>query len=237
MSVVTIYIFLAKVFLPPLQNVSDIFDSMRREFDKAFSKIQEAIISNPPPIDELRRFLENSYNYLHPQVAHSISIKEILTVVRDHCTLIDISCLEGIVKRFDIKEAESYIPTYKDAVQFFCQKTKASLCLGKMLKVTRTPCLLKCETAVFVLDWDPNDCTLQDIQDILFELVEENVQIHVIRKDQSMSVTCFFPLSLTTLLIAKAQDTLELVKKKGLIQLMVGYGTIYDYRRDEVRDE
>ena len=104
-------------FISPLQNVSDIFESMRREFDIAFSKIQEAIISNPPPINELRQFLANRYNYLHPQVEHSVSIIEILTAMRDHCTLIDISCLEGIVKWFGIKEAESYIPTYKNAVQ------------------------------------------------------------------------------------------------------------------------
>ena len=71
---------------------------MRREFDIAFSKIQEAIISNPPPINELRQFLANRYNYLHTQVEHSVSIIEILTAMRDHCTLIDISCLEGIVK-------------------------------------------------------------------------------------------------------------------------------------------
>ena len=84
------------------------FETKRREFDVALSKIQKAIISTPPPIDELQQFLENIYNYLHPQIVPSISINEILTVVRDHSTLIDISCLEGIVEYFDIKKAESH---------------------------------------------------------------------------------------------------------------------------------
>lgn len=214
------------------------FEIKRRELDIAFSKIQEAIISNPPPIEELERFLENSHNYLYPQIVDSISINEILTVVRDHCTVIDISCLDGIVKRFNIKNAESHIQKYKDAIQLFCQSTKVSLCLEKMFKVTRTLCLLQCETVVFVLDWDPTNCTLQDIRDIVIKSVEENMQIYVITKDQYISVTCFFPLSLTTSLISKAHETLEFVKTRGLIQLKIGFCTIYDKsKRDKVRDD
>ena len=145
--------------------------------------------------------------------------------------------MEGIVERFDIKKAKAEIQKYKDAVQSFCQNTKASHCLDEIFKVTRTPCLLKCETAVFILHWDPNDCTLQDIRDIVAESVEENAQIHVIRKNQSISVTCSFPLILTTSLIARAQETLKLVKRRGLIQLTIGHCTIYDHSSDKVRDE
>ena len=97
-----------------------------------------------------------------------------------------------------------------------------------MFKVTRTPSLLKCETAIFVLDWDPTTYTLQDIQDIIAEVVDKNVQICVIRKGNSIVVTCFFPLSVTTLVIAKAQETLEDMKKKRLIQLTIGYCTTYN---------
>ena len=101
--------------------------------------------------------------------------------------------------------------------------------------MTNTPSLLKCETAVCVLDWDPKDLTLEEINDIISESVEGNIQIHVIRKGNSITVTCFFPRSLTTLIIAKAQETLEEVKKKGLIQLTIGYCTIYDkHQRDKV---
>ena len=104
-----------------------------------------------------------------------------------------------------------------------------------MFKVTRTPSLLKCETAIFVLDWDPTAYTLQDIQDIIAESVDENMHISVIRKGNSIVVTCFFPLSITIVLIAKAQETLEKMKKKGLIQLTIGYCTIYDkHQRDKV---
>ena len=145
----------------------------------------------------------------------------------------DISCLEGIVERYDIKEAQTHIQTYKDVVHSFCKETKACLCLNETFKENKSHSLLKCETADFLLNWDPTNYTLQDIQDIIAESVEENVQIRVIRKGNSIIVTCFFPLSLTMSIIARAQETLVSVKKKGLIQLTVGYCIIYDKRQSD----
>ena len=185
----------------------------------------------------MKQFLRDGYSYLKSQIAHSNSIDDVLDVVNDHCTLIDISCLEGIVERFDIKEAKIHIQVYKNVLQSFCKETKACLCLNETFKENKSHSLLKYETAVFVLDRDPKSCTLEDIKDILAESVEDNVQIRVIREGNSIIVTCFFPLNLTTLLIARAQETLESVKMRGLLQLTVGHCTIYDYRRDKVRDE
>ena len=185
----------------------------------------------------MKQFLRDGYSYLKSQIAHSTSIDDVLDVVNDHCTLINISCLEGIVTRFKIKEAETHIQAYKDVVQSFCEKTKASLCLNETFKENKSHSLLKCETAVFVLNWDPKGCTLEDINVLLAELVEGNVQIRVIREGKSIIVTCFFPLRLTTSIIARAQETLESVKKKGLLQLTVRHCVIYDHRRDEVRDK
>ena len=96
--------------------------------------------------------------------------------------MINISCLEGIAKRFKIKQAEKYIQAYKDTLQSFCQKIKASLYLNESFKVTNTPSLLKCETAVFVLNWDLHGYTLEDIRDILAESIEGNVEIRDIRE-------------------------------------------------------
>ena len=131
-------------------------------------------------------FFADSYPHLETEITHSKSIDDVLDVVRDHCTLIDISCLEGIVKRFDIKEAQTHIQAYKDVVRSFCKKIKPFL--DETLKESKSHSLLKCETADFVLDWDPTNYTLQDIHDIIAESVEENVQIRVIRGGKSIIV-------------------------------------------------
>ena len=144
--------------------------------------------------------------------------------------------MEGIVERFEIREAEEVIETYKTFVQSFC-KNKIAFFLEETFKERKTRSLLKYETAIFVLDWDPTNYTLQDIRDIIAESVEENVQIRVIREGKSIIVTCFFPLSLAMSIIARALETLEMMKERGLLQLTVGHCTIYDHRRDKVRDE
>ena len=71
---------------------------MRKEYAIAFSNIREAISTNLPPLDKLKQFLKDGYSYLKSQIAHSASIDDVLDVKNDHCTLINISCLEGIVK-------------------------------------------------------------------------------------------------------------------------------------------
>ena len=181
-------------------------------------------------------FFADSYPHLETQITHSKSINDVLDVVRDHCTPININCLEGVVKRFNIEQAEEIIKTYKSFIQSL-SKSKIASFLEETFKERKSQSLLKCETAFFVLDWDPTNYTLQDVRDIIAESVEENVQIRVIREGKSIIVTCFFPLSLTMSIIARARETLEVLKKKGLLQLTVGYCTIYDHRRDKVRDE
>ena len=221
--------------VPIPQNFSSVFGSVRKEFAIFFHNIQEVINVSPPPLEELKRFLKHGYPHLKSQVTHSNSIDDILDLVNNHCTLINISCYDGIVKRFDIKEAETHIRSYKDAIQSFCKETKASLCLGESLKVTTTPSLLRCETIVFVLNWDPMDCTLKDIEEIVSESLSKHVEIRYIQRGRSIVVTCFFPLDLLGPLITTAHEGLELLKKKGLIKLIIAHYIIYDkYKRDEV---
>ena len=223
--------------IPVPRNLDPVFGKIRKAFAKAFSNIRDAINKSPPPLYRLKLFLEDGYPQFQTQIACSKSIDEILGVVRDHCTVINISCLEGIVEHFDIKEAETHIQAYNAFVHTFCKETKASLCLGKSFKATKHSSLLKCETAVFVLDWDPKVCTLEDIKDILSVSLERDVEIHYIQRGESIIITCFFPLSQLGPLIAKSQETLEPMKKKGLVQLIVGNSIIYDYKRDKVRDK
>ena len=224
--------------VPIPRSLKSVFGSIRKKFAITFSKAREAINANPPPLKKLKEYLEDGYPHLQPQLASCNSIDEVLNVVRDHCSLTNISCLEGIVERFNLKAAEAHIQTYKNVVQKFCKETKVYECLNESFKVTKSPCLLRCETAVFVLKWDPKDCTLDDINDLLSEALEMDVEIRYIKDGRSIIVICFFPLNMTTLLIIKAQETLEAMKKKGLIKLTIGCHTIYDeQRRDEVRDE
>ena len=93
--------------------------------------------------------------------------------------------------------------------------------------MTTTPSLLRCETVVFVLNWDPVDCTLEDIEEIVSESLGRNVEIRYIQRGRSIVVSCFFPLDLLGSLIATAHEALELLKKKGLIKLIINHYMVY----------
>ena len=84
--------------------MNTVFGSIREEFAIAFTNIREAINKTPPPLDILKR-----YSHLKSRIDHSNSIDDVLDVVNDDCTLINISCVESVVKRFDIKEAKAHI--------------------------------------------------------------------------------------------------------------------------------
>ena len=232
-----IHIVIAEIFVP--RNTRPTFHLMRIKFGTTFNKVRDAIKETPLTAEKLKYYLLDCYPDLTPQLSHpSINtIDRILDIIKEKCTLIDIYILEAIAERFDIKEAKTYIKDYKDAIDEFCRTVSTRLCLQESLEVTKSS--LNCETAKFVLEWDPDKTSLADIENLLsvaFERLNKRVKVIVVGKGNSIIVTCTFPVSLLGPIIAKAQETLELVKKKGLIKLIIGYYIIYD-KEDEVRNE
>ena len=218
------------------QSMSPRFGEIRAEFAIVLSNICKAIKTSDPPIqvDALRQFLQDGYPYLKHQLDHTTSIDNILDLIKEKSTLIDLSFLEVIAKRFDVKEATQQIQAYLCFLAERCKST--SDFLDQNLKVTRLPHLLQCETATFFMNWEPQTCTLTDIENILSNSLGKNVQVRQITTRNSITITCYFPLHLTPFLIAKAQETLEVVKKSGLTTLIIGHCVIFDkHKIDQVR--
>ena len=214
------------------------FRSIRKEFAKAVFSIRSSVAKSQLCIQDVKNLLY-SFPDLKPELASVKTIDDILNLVHDKCTVIDISYLEAIVEQFNIEEAKESIKAYKDIVKKFSQDVTLELCLDESFPVSKTPSALKYETAKFVLDWDPaNDYTINDIRNILavsFKKLSKRVKIVVIKKDNSIAVICTFPPHLLGPLIANAQETIELVKKRGLIRLSVGSIIIWDIKsRDQV---
>ena len=216
------------------------FGEIRAEFEVTFSNICEAIkTASDPPVqfEALKQFLQKAYPHLRDHLDHSRSTDDILDLIKEKSTLIDLSFLAAIAKKFDVKLATQQIQAYQCFLTDRCQST--SDFLDQTLKVTRLPCLLQCETATFVLNWEPQTCTLTDIQYILSKSLGRNVQLQIryVTIGNSITITCYFPLYLATFLIAKAQETLEVMKKSGLIRLIIGHCVIFDkHKIDQVRN-
>ena len=212
------------------------FTAIRTKFGITFNNIRSKIEGNPPLLEDMKTFLEDCDSLLKPSLAHSKSIRDVLDIVRDKCTLIDINYLEAVVTRFNIKDANSDIESYKKVIDQFCQSISVRLCLQEIFPATATATPLQDETATFVLNWDPDESMLSDITNIMpavFERLDKWVTVKVIKEGNSITLTCTFPLNLYGLLIAKAHKTVHSIK--GLIRVTIGHCTIWDtHARDKV---
>ena len=214
---------------------------MRMKFGQLFYTVTPLIAKGIPSLEDLKTYLRRCFPERRPQLATAESFDDVMDLVQDKCTIINICCLEGIVDQYNITEAKIHITNYNTAVDEFCEKIKADVCCNQSFMISSSSHLLTCETIVFILEWKTDEHTLIDIRGLLskaFKDIAKSVQVRTINEGNSIIVTCYAPQSLIDLLLMTAKDNLELLKQLGVIKLTIGYHTIYDKRqRDKVRDE
>ena len=217
------------------------FDQMRMKFGKLFYTVAPLIAKGIPSLQDLKTYLRRCFRELRPQLATAESFDDVMDLVQDKCTIINVCCLEEIVDQYDITEAKEHITNYNTAVDEFCEKIKADVCCNQSFIISSSSHQLTCETIVFVLEWKTDEHTLFDIRGLLskaFKGIAKKVQVKAVNEGNSIIVTCYAPQSLIDLLLITAEENLDTLKEMGLIKLTLGYYTIYDKRqRDKVRDE
>ena len=185
-----------------------------------------------PLLKELKDFLGMCFRQLKPQLSITESFDGVMELVKEKCTIINICCLETIINQYNIEEAKAHIITYKSEVDEFCKNVRLSV------SMTSSSFLLKCETIQFVLEWEPDEYTLQDIRDLLwkaFENVASRVLVKVAEKGNSIVVICHAPRNIIDVLLMKAEFNLKELQELGLIKLTLGYYIVWDgHTRDKV---
>ena len=156
-------------------------------FSTVIPLIQVAVM---PLLKELKDFLGMCFRQLKPQLSITESFDGVMELVKEKCTIINICCLETIINQYNIEEAKAHIITYKSEVDEFCKNVRLSV------SMTSSSFLLKCETIQFVLEWEPDEYTLQDIRYLLwkaFENVASRVLVKVVKYGNSTVLTCHAP--------------------------------------------
>lgn len=211
------------------RSYSSEFDTLRMKFGSTFCKVIAEIKKSSHSLDELKSYL----SFCKPDMKTSDcqTIDELLQVAQKDCTLINVAILEGIVEHFKIKTASKFLKNYCKIIDEFCGTISLQLCLHKKFSMTDSCSSLKCEVAKFVLDWEPADPrTLDDIRDVLsiaFKNISKHVQVIIVTPGNSITITCRFPMTFGTLLINEATKNLENLKGIGLLQLTIGYTTVW----------
>ena len=201
---------------------------MRLKYGRTFFKVGSIMEKYPPAIaDDMKQLLTFYDKELKPSLAQCQKIKEILEIVSDKCPLNDIEILEFIVNELDINEAKSVVQEYNEAIKEFSEM-KLSQCLKEKF-LYGSP--LSCEKVTIVVDQDADDSILKDVRKLsggIFKDLVPQIKLCVIRDDQSFTIICSFPLSLTEQLIAIAQESIETMKENKVKRLTIGYYTVYE---------
>ena len=197
--------------------------------------IQAAVM---PLLEDLKSFLRLCVPSLKPQLAMAKSFDDVMEVVREKCTIINISWLETIINKYNIEEAKAHISAFKLEVDKFCKNVRLTICQDKSF-TSNLSSLLKCETIQFTLSWEIDKSTLYEIRGLLWKAFEDmtnEVLVKEINGGNSIIVTCHAPRNVMDILLLKANMSLGELQKMGLIKLTIGYYTVWN-ERTMVRDK
>ena len=160
------------------------FDQIRVTFSKLIYTVADLITKGIPSLQELKTFLRRCYRELKSQLSIAESFDDVMELVEDKCTIINIVYLEAIVDEFNIEEAKHHIEDYKATVDSFCKNIKANLCAKLEIDLPYPG------TIEFILKWNVHKHTLHHIQDLLNEAFCDMANKVIVRvKDEGKLIT------------------------------------------------
>ena len=187
------------------------------------------IADKVPLNDEFKKYLLRCFPGLSDEIA---SVDAAMDAVERKCSIINTAPLEAIANHYDITEAKKMIQEYKKSIKEFCSEIKVKFMLNKKLSLAVSS--LTCERVEFVLEWKPDEHTLDDIRRLLekaFEDLDKRIIVRSIHRGNSIIIICYGPHHLLAALLLEAQDNLTvLMKEFSLIRLTIGHYTVYDKR-------
>ena len=137
------------------------FDQIRVTFSELIYTVAPLIAKSIPSLQDFKTYLRRCFRELRPQLSTAESFDDVMDLVEDKCTIVNIGCLEVIVNQYNITEANHHIENHKAAVDSFCQNIKANLCAELEIDLPYPG------TIEFILEWEVNEHALHHIQCLL----------------------------------------------------------------------
>ena len=119
---------------------------------------------------------------LKPQLSTAESFDDVMNVVRERCTIINVAC------KFENAKLKLHPTSWK-----LIFSVNFSVCENEDF-MRDSSSLLKCETIEFVLEWKINEHTLCEINNLLWKVfgsMDKRVLVKEVKKESSIIVTCF----------------------------------------------
>ena len=148
---------------------------MKVLFGNIFDDLSSLLTQHVPSIQELKVYLSRCFRELKPQLDKADTIDSIVDIVQEKCTIVNLVCLEAIADKFNLLEIIAHITDFKKAVDKFCDEVRVSVCNDDNF-LANTSSILKCDTVVFVIDWEADDYSLSLIKGLLSKAFEDVVK-------------------------------------------------------------
>ena len=160
---------LCTVEIPISKSRSKEFTSLRTSLGSMMYNVCKAIEEAGPELNDLKELVESCNSELKPKLAECSKVSDVLSLVKEECSLTHFNLLETLVEEFNVKKAEKYIEKYRRILKKFLEDNPIACRLKEKFDAVKTHPPLNCETVTYVFDWRPDERMLNDITDILFE--------------------------------------------------------------------
>ena len=164
---------MVRIYIP--RSYQDNFDQIRVLFGNLIETVAPLIAKGIPSLQTLKRYLQRPFRELKSQLSIAESFDDVMELVEDKCTIINIVYLEAIVDEFNIIEAKHHITNYKAVVDSFCKNIKANLCAKLEIDLPYPG------TIEFILEWNVSEHTLHHIQGLLNEAFRDMANEVIVR--------------------------------------------------------
>ncbi|XP_019854336.1 PREDICTED: uncharacterized protein LOC109583430 [Amphimedon queenslandica] len=219
------------IYMPQSFNAE--FIDMRIKFGQTFRKVLKILKTCPSAVEDLRELLIFLYSDFKARLTQCHNVSCILELIHEKCSLINVSLLESIMNELEVmEEAVTVISEYKASIETFLQSVSLRLSLNE--KFSSLPSL-RCETATIYVGRNVDDCTLNDIMELVSlaaDRLSKRVTLVVVREGNSFTITFSFPAFLSESLIATALNNIDSLIERGVKRLTIGYGVVYEAAND-----
>ena len=219
--------------VPFPRNMRKEFKQMRTKFGTTFCNVREIFSKKAKSqkfVNKMKALLTDIFPDLESELSSKKTSYDVVNVIKRKCTIVDVHPLEVLAVQFKVKEAEDIIREHKEVAKEFCKLLSVSLSENESLQAISARHLLH-ETITFVLNWNPDKTTLQDVNDVLIDLDllhKYHVKVVEVGSRQSVAVTCYCPAEYTGSLIMAVFNKIDTLQMRGLKKFVVGNCTIWD---------
>ena len=205
------------------------FTRRRTELGKLCSKTAALLKDKKIEVSKLTYELGLSFPELKPDLKFCTDLSKVVdNAIRPHLSVIQIDYLEAVFDLFDLPK--DLIVAYNKEIEDFCTSMSIEHSYGQLLMNEFHPHISKPESITFVLEWEGNKHSLQDLKDLFKKLVRNyssRVKVDVIFQSNSFIVECYTPSHLHPLIVKMLHQNETVLHEERVLSVIAGELTVY----------